>query len=79
MLFDRLLTCHLARKLDGRHHGNHMVAKIWKAQRNEADDHGTGGIDHGIADVLLVHIAAGVFRDDLRGAGHLKHVVKADV
>ncbi|MPM79230.1 hypothetical protein SDC9_126263 [bioreactor metagenome] len=56
-----------------------MVAKVGKAQRDEPDNHGTRGVDNGIIDVFLVHIAARIFRDDLRRAGNLKHIVKSDV
>ena len=56
-----------------------MIAQIRKAQRDQPNDHGTGGVDHRIADVLLAHVAARVFRDDLCGAGYLKHIVKTNV
>ena len=79
MLCHRLFARHLAREFDGRHHGDHVVAKIRKPQRDQANDNGAGGVDDGVADVFLAHVAARVFRHDLSRLRHLEHIVKADV
>ncbi len=79
VLSQRFFTRDLSRQLDRRHHGDDVIAKIGKAQRDEPHNRGTGGVDHGITDVFFAHVTARIFRDDLRGTGYLEHIVKADV
>ena len=79
MLFQRLLLGHAPGELDGRHQGHDMVDEGREADGDEAHHHRAGGADGGTGHVLTLHVAPGVFRDDLRAAGHLEHVVEAHV
>ena len=56
-----------------------MVDEGREADSDETHHHRAGGTDGGTGNVLTFHVAAGVFRDDLRAAGHLEHVVEPHV
>ncbi|MPN47379.1 hypothetical protein SDC9_194981 [bioreactor metagenome] len=79
MLLERFLACHAPRQLDGRHNGNHMVAKVRKPQRDEPYHDGAGRVDNRVGHGLALEILARIFGDDLRGAGHFEHLLETDV
>ena len=56
-----------------------MVDEGREADGDEPHHHRAGGTDGRAGNVGTLHVAAGVLRDDLRAAGHLKHVVEAHV
>ena len=79
MLLHGLFLGHPASELDGRHQRHDMVDEGWEADGDETHHHRAGGADGRTRDVLALHVAPGVLRDDLRAAGNLEHVVETHV